>query len=604
MPARSRAASPSQAGLRRQSTLPAAGARAHQREAAERQRRDPGHEEHDHLAGGLAEEGRAPRVADHAADDRRQRDPRRADARAPSRSGAGPVAGARTATPRRNATPATKPPRLAMIAAPRASIPRSPRIARTSGEASQPTVAIPIVERGRQRRPAVAGPRLEPPGGREPGDGTRAGCRGCRASGRGARTPAAARRARRSTRPRRGARARSGRGRAATASARRAGPGPWPLDRPPRRSRDGHGATTSRSAVRQWASRTARRAVNPSDRALAASRSACGPQAMTTTSAPGPLQPAQRRRERPRVAGRQDEHGGPGPDAARDDARAAARTAPRRGPTGARAGRAPAATWPGDDDTGDPGDPRLGARVAGRHQAERDAPPPERPRERPGDDVQRLDLVARRSRPPTPGPSIVWTSSAISTSRSRDGSKRLVIGRPTRALVRAWIRRIGSPGGVGPDAGEPRRVLGEARSGRGRGRPSGRAARSPWWGPCAARRGTCRPRAGDRRRAAWRTGRRRRGPPGPMRNTPRRSAPDVEPAHDALPRPQRPGVAQDLGAGLGAVGEVALADARRPGDASSSARSHGERQPPAVPDLDLHRDLVAERHAPRAERAR
>ena len=45
-----------------------------------------------------------------------------------------------------------------------------------------------------------------------------------------------------------------------------------------------------------------------------------------------------------------------------------------------------------------------------------------------------------------PRPPAVWMSSAIRTCRSRDGSKRLVIGAPTRALVRAWTRRSGSPG--------------------------------------------------------------------------------------------------------------------------------------------------------------
>ena len=35
------------------------------------------------------------------------------------------------------------------------------------------------------------------------------------------------------------------------------------------------------------------------------------------------------------------------------------------------------------------------------------------------------------------------------TSRSRDGSKRFVTGRPSRALARWWIRRSGSPGAYG-----------------------------------------------------------------------------------------------------------------------------------------------------------
>ena len=51
-----------------------------------------------------------------------------------------------------------------------------------------------------------------------------------------------------------------------------------------------------------------------------------------------------------------------------------------------------------------------------------------------------------RSAMSQPRPPDVWMSSASRTSRSRDGSKRLVMGAPSRALVRAWTRRSGSPG--------------------------------------------------------------------------------------------------------------------------------------------------------------
>ena len=103
----------------------------------------------------------------------------------------------------------------------------------------------------------------------------------------------------------------------------------------------------------------------------------------------------------------------------------------------------------------------------------------ERAHHRRGDDVQRLDLVVGRGRAPRPARPTVWTSSATSTSRSRDGSKRL-----THRLAEAGARAGVDPADrvarrVRPDAGEPRRILGEARCGRGRGRPSGRSARAP-----------------------------------------------------------------------------------------------------------------------------
>ena len=146
-----------------------AGSRAHQREAAERQRGDPRDQEHDHLAGRLVEEGRPPRVADHAAHDRRQRDPRRADReRRPDRARVRWQARVRDAPEERDAGD-----EAAQVRDDRGADGVDPALAedRPDLRGGQPADrGDPDRERGRQRRPVVAGPRLEPLGGREPGE--------------------------------------------------------------------------------------------------------------------------------------------------------------------------------------------------------------------------------------------------------------------------------------------------------------------------------------------------------------------------------------------------------------------------------------------------
>ena len=280
---------------------------------------------------------------------------------------------------------------------------------------------------------------------------------------------------------------------------------------------------------------------------------------MTTTSAPGLLQPAQRRRERPRVARGQHEHGRAGPDRARDDARAAARTGPRRGPTGARGGRAPAGPGPA------PTTPRTRAirvsapRVARRHEAERD-PPLARAS---GRASRRRRTATRRRRSRSPA------SHAGAVDRlDVERDQHLPLARRLEALGHRPPDPGARPGvdpadrvarGVGPDAGEPRRVLGEA------------ASRAVEVAPAVGRLDLGRrdrPRPDEERvDLAPEVGRGAAGERvadgqvhGPDAEHAAPVRPDVEPADDALPRPQRPGVAQDLGPGLGAVREVALAD--------------------------------------------
>ena len=140
-----------------------------------------------------------------------------------------------------------------------------------------------------------------------------------------------------------------------------------------------------------------------------------------------------------------------------------------------------------------------------------------------GHHVQRLHVVVGPAGLPG-GPSAVWTSSAISTSRSRDGSNRFVTGRAgprARAGVDAPQRVAGR---VRAHAREPRRVLGEA------------AARAVEVAPAVRRlelRRRDRPRPDEEgvgaRAGAPSATRRANGSPterstGPRVNTPRRSA--------------------------------------------------------------------------------
>ena len=71
----------------------------------------------------------------------------------------------------------------------------------------------------------------------------------------------------------------------------------------------------------------------------------------------------------------------------------------------------------------------------------------ERPGQRGGHDAQRLREVVVVAA--GPAGSLVWMSRATTTSRSRDGSNRLTTGTPSRAVVRQWTWRTGSPGAYG-----------------------------------------------------------------------------------------------------------------------------------------------------------
>ena len=149
MAARSRAARPSQAGLRRQSTLPRR-SRAHQREAAERRARrsrPPGTRPPRRSSG----RGRPPATGRRPC---RRRSPRaRSPAcrrRARSRSGAGPAAGARTGCPGGTRRRRRQPPRFAMIAAPMAVDPALAEDRPDLRGRQPPDRGGPDRERGRQ----------------------------------------------------------------------------------------------------------------------------------------------------------------------------------------------------------------------------------------------------------------------------------------------------------------------------------------------------------------------------------------------------------------------------------------------------------------------
>ena len=196
------------------------------------------------------------------------------------------------------------------------------------------------------------------------------------------------------------------------------------------------------------------------------------------------------------------------------------------------------------------------------------------------------------------GPSDVWTSSATSTSRSRDGSNRLSIGWSSRALVRAWTRRTGSPGAYGRT---PANRDGSSTS------PWRARSRSPQRSIGASSVVGDRARPDEERvDVVALLDRRAPGERIADRQLDRAErvdaaavARDVEPAHDALVRPQRPRVAQHRRLRL-VRHQVAFADL----DARARVvvgPQPGERQAPPVPDLDRERQLVAERHVARAE---
>ena len=311
-----------------------------------------GEEEQDDLGLGLAEEGAAERLPHHAADDRdaRRGPGPRGPATLPIRRGS---AGSRAyATPRTNATARSQPPMLAAIAGPeRRRVRPSARIARTSGDASQPSAPVSDREGGddgrascrpRERsrtraatRPADGGEQ-EPRVAERPAGGSvnawsspatmaihaasamSASAVGSSPIAPNSAAPAAARRA--------------GRRRRAAAAERR----PQVTARSPAARR----CATCRPS-------TARRAANPSVPGAGRLRPRPRvPHATTTTSAAASLEPAERRRERPRVAGREDEDGRSRAASSRAATRAAARTASRRGPTAARGGRGRAPPGP------------------------------------------------------------------------------------------------------------------------------------------------------------------------------------------------------------------------------------------------------------------
>ena len=168
-------------------------------------------------------------------------------------------------------------------------------------------------------------------------------------------------------------------------------------------------------------------------------------------------------------------------------------------------------------------------------------------------------------------PSAVWTSSAISTSRSRDGSNRFVIGCPSRALARACRRRSGSPGAYGRTPAN--RDGSSARPPRARSRSPQRSGGSS--SVVGIVRGQTRNVSVPGRRST--AARRANGSPtdsstGPSVNTPRRSA-----TRGTGARPARTAAASTRSAGR-RPGLVAVHPARARGPprralASSSARS-------------------------------
>ena len=233
------------------------------------------------------------------------------------------------------------------------------------------------------------------------------------------------------------------------------------------------------------------------------------------------LEPAQVGHERRRVAGRHDKDRRPraGDRSDEDEQPLERRRSMRRQP---REEIEDPLDLSGRGRDRDVGEPRLGAGVARRGDPERRALRRQRAGDRCRDDVQMPRPSSSSKARSQAGPCAVWTSSAIRTSRSRDGSNRFVTGRPepgTRS-------RVDPPDGIArrirPDAGEPRRILGQPRP------DSLRAA--PPLRPLELRGGD-RPRADEERRrpsrsvAAWRA---TRSPTasvtGPRTNTPRRSA--------------------------------------------------------------------------------
>ena len=184
---------------------------AHEAEAAQRERRDAGHEEHDDLDRGVAEERRPPRVRDHPADQGGDRDPRRPDGEDGGDRAPGRAAGARTGSPRMNAMPATQPPGFTARASPMPPIPDVAEDRADLGRRQPPDRA----RRRRRGRPRGSA-RRRPPAGRATGlrprrrRRMRAASAGCRRSARGGRRPGGAPRGWRSTPPRRAARGRSG----------------------------------------------------------------------------------------------------------------------------------------------------------------------------------------------------------------------------------------------------------------------------------------------------------------------------------------------------------------------------------------------------------
>ena len=380
-----------------------------------------------------------------------------------------------------NATAATQPPGFTARASPRPPIPDVARIARTSAEASQPIAPAPSA------RPAAAVGHWSPVSGRSDGS----------------RRPADAREQDQ----------RDAGGLVVVEGLEQAGEDRGPRGLGDERQADGHEReraarapgslvvrhrdTTRRSAVRQWRSIVARLASNPSDRARAASRCASGPAVIdddvgTRRARAGGAPTANGRGSRAVststvVPGR--------------TVRATIASSRSNGAEAWAESRASRSrtrwTWPGADETGDARDPRLRARVARGHQPERDPPVAERPGQRSGDDVQRLDVVAPESG--LPGGPV--------DGLDVEGDQHLALAGRLEPLGHRLADAGARPGvdpadrvarGVGPDAGEPRRVLGEAELRAGRGRPTGRAARSRWSGSSAARRGTCRSRDGDR----------------------------------------------------------------------------------------------------------
>ena len=547
-------ANPTQAGFRRQSTPPAPEPTSVRRLSVSAA--TPATRKTTTSSVASAMERPLPRIGDHPAEERRDGDPGRADGeRGPDRARVGWQACVRDAADERDGGhPAT---RVHGQGIPEATDPGRGQDRADLGGGQPADRAGAEREAGRGGRPLVAGQRTDPTGRDDAAD---AGEEHQRDAGGLVVVDQDLEQAGEDRGPRRLGDERQADGHERERAAR--APGSLVV-----RHRD----TTRRSAVRQCRSIVARLASKPSDRARAASRCASGPAVIDDDVGTRALEPPEGHGELARVAGCQHEHGRAGPHGPRDHReqplvwRGRVRREPREQVEDplhlARRRR-----------DGHARDARLRAGVARGHQPERDPPVAERPGQRSGDHVQRLDVVAPE--PGLPGRPV--------DGLDVEGDQHLALtGRfePLRhRLPDAGARAGMDPADrvarcIGADAGEPRRILGEAE------------LREVEVAPLVGRLdlgGRDRPRPDEERvglgteirggQEGERVPHRQVHGPDPEHATP--VGADVEPADHALPRSQRPRVPEHLGPGS-APSMSSRSRTVTPGVASSSACSQG-----------------------------